>query len=164
MLVRCLIAYFSHSGNTKRIAKMIGELTKGSLYEICPQNPYPSTYKAVLDQARREIMNGVKPALKGQLPSLDEVAVVFVGTPNWWSTIAPPVASFLSQSDLAGKLVIPFCTHGGSGLARIATDMERLVPGAKVLRGYATYEDGGQDTIAELTSWLALIGGMKQMA
>jgi hypothetical protein len=42
--------------------------------------------------------------------------------------------------------------------------MERLVPGAKVLRGYATYEDGGQDTIAELTSWLALIGGMKQMA
>lgn len=160
MLERCLITYYSHSGNTKRIAKMIGELTKGRLYEMCPQNPYPSTYKAVLDQARKEIMNGVMPSLKGQLPSLDEVTAVFVGTPNWWSTIAPPVASFLSQSDLAGKLLIPFCTHGGGGWARIATDMERLAPGAKALPGYATYADGEHGAKAELESWLNQISAM----
>ena len=125
MTEHVLVAYFSRSGNTRKIANLIHQEVGGTLYEIQPQVPYPNSYDAVVDQAKKEIQAGYKPALQSTLDHIESYDTIFVGSPNWWSTIAPPVTTFLSEYDLSGKTIVPFCTHGGGGLGRIAKDKEK---------------------------------------
>ena len=96
---KVLVAYFSHSGNTREMARQIAEATNGDLFEIVPQSAYPAQYDAVTAQAKREIGRGYRPALKGRLPDIGAYDVVFVGSPCWWGTVAPPVATFLVGKD-----------------------------------------------------------------
>lgn len=98
-----LVAYFSHSGNTRAMARQIAEATGGDLFEIVPAAAYPAEYGAVVDQAKKEIGGGVRPALKGRLPDVGAYDVIFVGSPCWWSTVAPPVATFLADCDWAAR-------------------------------------------------------------
>ena len=67
---KVLVAYFSHSGNTREMARQIAEATNGDLFEIVPQSAYPAQYDAVMAQAKREIGRGYRPALKGRLPDI----------------------------------------------------------------------------------------------
>ena len=76
---KVLVAYFSHSGNTREMARQIAEATNGDLFEIVPQSAYPAQYDAVMAQAKREIGRGYRPALKGRLPDIGAYDVVFVG-------------------------------------------------------------------------------------
>ena len=110
---KVLVAYFSHSGNTREMARQIAEATNGDLFEIVPQSAYPAQYDAVTAQAKREIGRGYRPALKGRLPDIGAYDVVFVGSPCWWGTVAPPVATFLAAYDWSGKTVAPFMTQRG---------------------------------------------------
>ena len=103
---KVLVAYFSHSGNTREVARQISEATGGDLFEIVPATPYPTEYRAVVDQGKKEIEAGVRPALKNPVGDLSQYDVIFVGSPCWWATIAPPVATFLTSCDLAGKTVV----------------------------------------------------------
>jgi flavodoxin len=137
MTKKTLIAYYSHSGNTRTIADLIRQFTNGSLFEILPEHPYPENYNQCVEQAKREISSGFKPELKSSTANLETYEVVFVGSPNWWSTIAPPVASFLSnlsKGDLSGKTIVPFITHGGGGVGRCVAEIKKLVPNATVAK------------------------------
>ena len=107
---KVLVAYFSHSGNTRAVAERIAAATGADLFEIVPQKPYPAEYRAVVDQARREIGADYRPALKTDLPDAGRYDVIYIGSPCWWSTVAPPVATFLAAHDFTGKT--------GSALAR----------------------------------------------
>jgi flavodoxin len=147
-----LVAYYSHSGNTEKIARVIGE-QGGILLRIEPVEAYPENYNSVVDQAKREIGKGFLPALKTEIPDLSAYSAIFVGTPNWWSTIAPPIATFLS-SGMAGKKIVPFCTHGGGGTGRILGDIKKLCPNAEVLNCFEIYGDGSGAARAKLVSWL----------
>ncbi|MDR1396649.1 MAG: hypothetical protein LBJ14_02820 [Desulfarculales bacterium] len=129
---RILIAYYSHSGATRRVAEHIKESTGGDIYEIQELEPYPRDYSAVVNQAKKEIAAGHKPSLNGELPDAADYDVIFIGSPNWWSTIAPPAATFLSSLDLTGKRIIPFITHGGGGLGRTISDIKKLCQAAAV--------------------------------
>ena len=80
---KVLVAYFSHSGNTRAMARQIAEATGGDLFEIVPAAAYPAEYGAVVDQAKKEIGGGVRPALKGRLPDVGAYDVIFVGSPCW---------------------------------------------------------------------------------
>ena len=153
-----LIAYFTHSGSTRQIAEQIHEQVGGDLLAIQPEIPYPVSYDAVVEQAKKEIRAGYRPALKSDIGKLDSYDAILVGSPNWWSTIAPPVATFLSQSDLTGKTVVPFCTHGGGGLGRVATDIAKLCPESTVLESFAIRGDAGGNAQSKLTAWLQKIG------
>ncbi|HPT21804.1 MAG TPA: flavodoxin [Bacteroidales bacterium] len=133
---KILIVYFSHSGNTKVIAGYIKDATGGETFEIKPVKDYPSDYNIVVDQAKKEINAGFKPELQGKVADIDKYDVIYVGTPNWWSTMAPPVATFLTSYNLKGKTIIPFVTHGGGGLGRIVTDIRILCPGSDVRNAY----------------------------
>ena len=130
--MKSLIAYYSHTGTTRRAAEAIRAAAGGDLYEIRERDAYPRAYNAVLKRAKQEIGAGTRPPLQGALPDISGYDVVFVGSPNWWSTIAPPVASFLDALDFAGKRIVPFITHGGGGLGRSAADVRRLCPDAAV--------------------------------
>ena len=152
---KVLIAYFSHSGNTQRIAELIQELTGGALHRIEPEQSYPTSYNLTVDQAKKEIKTGFKPTLKSSSLDLGAYDTIFIGSPNWWSTIAPPIATFLSDKDLSGKTVIPFCTHGGGSLGKLETAIKELCPQSTVLDIYGTFGDGGSNAEDQVRAWIS---------
>ena len=158
MAENILIVYSSRSGNTRKIASLIQGEVGGTLHEIQPAVPYPRSYDAVVDQAGEEIQAGYMPALQTKLDHIESYDTVFVGSPNWWNTIAPPVATFLSQYNLSGKTVVPFCTHGGDGLGRIGRDIAKLCPQSTILSSFEIYGSGGRDAQARVSAWLSKVG------
>jgi flavodoxin len=153
-----LIAYYSHSGNTGKIAALIQKQVGGTLFSIEPETAYPQEYAKVVEQSRKEIPEGYKPPLKTKAPDIAAFDTVFVGSPNWLNTIAPPVATFLTENDLSGKKVAPFGTFGGGGIGKIAEDIAKLCPKSTVLEGTALSKDGGADAEASIAVWLKKIG------
>jgi len=148
---KVLTIYFSHSGNTRKIANEIHKVVGGDIVEIQPEKPYPNNYNTVVEQVRREMHSGYKPKLKTRVADLGAYDTVFVGSPNWWHTVAPPVLTYLAESDLAGKTIIPFITHGGGGLGRSSADIAELCPNATILDSLALF---GAD-IRSAQKWLA---------
>ena len=158
MIKQILVVFYSRSGNTRLIANLIHQEVGGTIHEIRPEAPYPNSYDAVVDQAKKEIQAGYKPALESALDHAESYDTIFVGSPNWWSTIAPPVATFLSKYDLSGKTIVPFCTHGGGGLGRIGKDIRKLCPRSTVLSSFEIYGSGGVDAQDRVSTWLRKVG------
>ena len=148
------VAYFSHSGNTREVARQISEATGGDLFEIVPATPYPTEYRAVVDQGKKEIEAGVRPALKNPVGDLSQYDVIFVGSPCWWSTVAPPVATFLADCDWAGKTVVPFMTHEGSRMGRSEEDIRKLCAGATLLGGLPLRGGAVKDSRDVVRKWV----------
>lgn len=155
---KILIAYYSWGGNTRKIAETIAEVSGGTLFEIIPQTPYTDDYNAVVEQGKREINEGFLPPLKESVANMDSYDIILVGSPNWWSTLAPPLATFLSEHDFSGKTVVPFCTHGGGGRARVLSDIEKKVNAATFLEGFDVYNAGTPRTKNDIADWLKNIG------
>ena len=149
-----LIAYYSYSGNTESIAKKIQAKTGGDLFEIKTVTPYPKDYNTVVEQAQKEKQADFYPELQEKVADIAKYDVVFLGTPVWWYTMAPPVKTFIKEKSLDGKTVIPFCTHGGGGASATFSDMAKLAPNAKVLEGIEIYERGNASTDNELNKWI----------
>lgn len=149
---KVLTIFYSYSGNTRRVGREIHRAVGGDITEIEPVNPYPGNYNAVVEQARQELHSGYKPELKAIIENMASYDTIFVGSPNWWHTIAPPVITFLSETDLSEKNIIPFITHGGGGLERSADDIAVLCPYAHVLKSLAVY---GADVKAA-QQWLSI--------
>ena len=155
---KILVVYFSHSGNTRIMAEMIREDSGAEIFEIVPVNTYPKEYRVVVEQAKKEINDGFKPEIKAGIDNISGYDVVFIGSPNWWSTIAPPVATFLSQHDLEGKKVVPFITHGGGGMGHSEADIRKLCPKATVLEGLAVPGNQVRNARKDISDWLKKIG------
>lgn len=155
---KVLVAYFSQSGNTAAVAQQIAQKTGGDLYRIETQTPYPSDYSTLLDQAKQEIRSGAKPALKEAVPALQEYDVIFLGSPNWWGTYAPALNSFIAQSNLQGKTVVPFFTHGGGGMQNCERDLKKQLTGAVVAQGAAFPGRSGGASESALNEWLSKLG------
>ena len=148
---KILIAYYSHSGNTKEAAEKIQSLTGGDLFEIKPANEYPKDYNAVVNQAKQEKADDVRPELVS-LGNVKAYDILFIGTPVWWYTMASPEKTFLSANNLSRTIVAPFCTHGGGGASSTYTDIKNLAQGAEVKEGYTSYENSAN--IEEIGKWI----------
>lgn len=98
-----LVAYFSWSGNTRGIARLLHQKIGGELVEIEPATPYSEDYNTCLEQAKRDQERAARPELKTHIADMTRYDVVFLGYPNWWATIPMPIASFLEQYDFSGK-------------------------------------------------------------
>lgn len=112
---KVLIAYFSYTGNTERVAHSLQEMTGGDLFEIQREPPYDMD----VDDPEAEIENNARPPLAAYLPAeeMAEYATVFVGYPIWYQTMPAPVRTFLEYYDFTGKSVISFCTAASSTIA-----------------------------------------------
>lgn len=152
-----LVAYYSWHGNTRKIAELIGRETGGALFEIEPILPYTTDYGAAVAQAKEEIQAGFRPELQA-MPTITSYPVVFLGSPIWWHTMAPPLAAFIDRFDLHGKTVVPFHTHGGGGVGTFESDLAKMCPDSTVTTGFGTYNRGGSETVAQIVSWLNSIG------
>ena len=135
--MKTAVVYFSWSGNTRFAAETIAKKTGADLFEIKAETPYNSNFQKCCDEAKPEcygkMLRPIKPIEGLDLAKYD---VVFVGTPNWWGTMAPPVRTWVTQSKdaLKGKAVCLFQTHGGGGMQRVGKDFaEAIGDAAKVL-------------------------------
>jgi flavodoxin len=94
---RVLIVYHSHSGNTRKLANRIHKRVGGDIVEIQPVDSYRDDYETVTKQAKRELQSGYKPVLKTRIENIGSYDIIFLGSPNWWDTSAPPVITFLTM-------------------------------------------------------------------
>ena len=155
-------AGYIEKGNTQIVAETIAELTGGGLYRITTVEPYPDDYASMLTRAREELDADARPELAGELPNLDDYDVIMIGYPIWHAATPRPVLTFLEHYDLAGKILIPFNTHEGSGQSGTAREIEASAPGVEMLEGIAiqgkTAQEDADQTRALLTDWLEEIG------
>ncbi|WP_239403346.1 flavodoxin [Alistipes sp. An116] len=152
---KILVAFFSRAGenyavghieqgNTHIVAEMIASATGGTLFRIEPATPYPDDYRACTEVAQREKRSKARPALVGDIAE-EEYDVIFLGYPNWWGDLPMCVYTFLEQHDWQGKVVIPFCTHEGSGLSDTENRLREACRGASVLNGLAVRGSAAQN-------------------
>ena len=163
-----LVAYFSlageqygvgviEEGNTSIIAHMIAEQTGADLFEIEAVTPYPTSHSELLDVSRQEMADNARPEIAGTVDNMDDYDTIFIGYPNWWGDMPMIVYSFLESYDLSGKTIVPFCTHGGSGLSDTESSIADIT-GGTMKDGLAipgTTAQNDRDTAkSEVTQWL----------
>ena len=150
--MRPLVVYYSYSGITRRLAEDIALITDGELRELKLQKPYSFSYNTAVKEVREEIEKGYCPHLTEGAEAIENAEVIFIGSPNWLKTFAPPVLSFLRTVDLSGKTIIPFCTHGGGGFGRMIEDYKKECGNSTIKDGIALKGDYSFD---QLKLWLA---------
>ncbi|MBQ2620717.1 MAG: hypothetical protein IJF84_05205 [Thermoguttaceae bacterium] len=142
---KAIVIYFSHAGenngvgyvqegNTAKVAKTIARRVNADLYEIKEARPYSPKFEACVGQAKEEQRRNARPAIAGRLPDLSSYKVIFIGYPIWFGDCPMIIYSFLEKENLNGKIIIPFCTHEGSGLGKTAQNLQRRFPRAKVVQ------------------------------
>lgn len=151
---KILVAYFSHSGNTKAVAYSICKKTNGEIYEIKTVKPYPTDYNAVVDVAKKELNSDYRPALVNKIKDIKQYDIVFIGYPNWWGTYPQAVKVFLSTNNLVGKTIIPFCTHEGSAMGNSEDDLKALCPKSVLKEGLAIRGSKARNSEDEIQAWL----------
>ena len=163
---KTLVAYFSRAGenygvgvvekgNTEIIAEMIAEAVGADTFRIQTVNAYPESYDECTAVARQERDEGARPELTSAVANMDDYDVIYLGYPIWYGDIPIAVYTFLENYDFTGKTIIPFCTHGGSGLAGTVSSIQATCSGAAVLDGLAiagTTAQNDREAARELVS------------
>ncbi|WP_370572825.1 flavodoxin [Methanomethylovorans sp.] len=169
---KCMIAYYSRAGNnyvsgkivnlpvgnTKVVADMIREITGGDVFSIDPVQSYPKDYSATTNVAKKELNENARPELSSHVENMESYNVIFLGYPNWWGTMPMPVFTFLDKYDFSGKIIVPFCTHEGSGLGHSEKDIAKLCPKATLLKGLDIHGSRVSAAKKDVTNWLSKIG------
>lgn len=119
-------------GNVEQLATWIAEDTKYPLAKIETTENYPDDHEVLVDQATTERSSDFRPELKPLNVDLTEYDTIYIGYPIWWSDLPMAMYSFFEKNDLAGKTIIPFSSHGGSGLAGTVETVEKLSKDASV--------------------------------
>ena len=153
-----LVLFFSHSGNTRKLATMIHERVGGDMVELTTVNAYPQDYDTVVTQAKQEQQDNIRPALSTKLPDLNAYNIIFLGYPNWWGTMPTALFTLLEKHDFSGKVIVPFCTHGGSRLGHSVDDIKKLCPKAKVLKGFSAFGNRVDEAKDNVDAWLHGLG------
>ena len=153
-MAKTLVAYFSASGTTGKVAKDLAAATGADLFEIAPEVPYTRADLNWNNSSSRSSIEmndeSSRPAIAGTVANMDAYDTVFVGFPVWWYVEPRIVDTFLEGYDFAGKTIVPFATSGGSGLGSAPQRMQALVPGATVHPGGLL---NGRPSKAELARW-----------
>ena len=155
---RILVAYFSMSGNTRLIAHDIQRMTGGDLFEIKTVREYGPDFDSAVEQAREELRNDARPELQVKVANMQDYDVVFVGFPNWVGTMPMAVFSFLEQHDFTGKTLVPFCTHGTSGISNTISDLKKLNLHAEIREHIDFYRNDVKNAEESVRNWLRELG------
>ena len=151
---RKLVAYFSASGVTAKVAENLSEAIGADLYEIAPAVPYT---KADLDWTDKNSRSTIemndpasRPVIVGKRDNMGDYDTVFVGFPIWWYVAPTIINTFLESYDLTGKTIIPFATSGGSGMGKTNEKLQPSCPNSKLIEGKAFKKSASN---SELAAW-----------
>lgn len=153
---KVLVAYFSWSGTTQRMAEQIAEQTGGFLFRIEPAVAYPTEYTPCTEVARTERDNDTRPVIAATVKNWDEYDIVFIGCPVWWHTVPMIICTFAESYDFAGKTVVPFCTYASTYRDETLARIVELTPAATHLTGLGL--TGSTITDPNIGNWLRGIG------
>ena len=132
MMNKKLVAYFSASGVTKRVAKQIAEIVHGDVLEIEPVEKYTDDDLNWNDQQSRSSKemadHSYRPAIVLEDLSLDQYDTVLIGFPVWWYTAPTIINTFIESYDFSKQTLIPFCTSGGTGISGCESDLRQSYP------------------------------------
>lgn len=157
---RILVVYYSVSnGNTREIAHQMAEYIKADLAEIQTVQPYDGSYQEVVDQGKQEVQRSYRPPIRPLPFRPEDYDIIAIGTPTWWYTMAPAMATFFSLHEWAGKTIIPFNVHNGSRFSRTIQTIEELEPDATVIEdGFTVSEQTVAEAAPDVAEWLANLG------
>ncbi|WP_051592812.1 flavodoxin [Thomasclavelia saccharogumia] len=159
---KVLVLYFSQSGNTQKLAKLISDRVGGDFTRIETVQTYPDTYEELADFAKEERDNDVHPELKDLDINLDDYDTIFIGYPIWWYQMPMPMYTLFDTYDFSGKTIVPFNTHEGSGDGGTYEDIQELEPNAIVLEGLPIRGgDMENDQSSQVDNWLKELGFME---
>ncbi len=150
---RILVAYFSASGVTAKLAQRLAEAVGADLFEIAPETPYTKADLNWMNKNSRSTVEMSDRACRPPIAKAPDVSgydVIFVGFPVWWYREPSVIDTFMESADFTGKTVVPFCTSGGSGPGDSAQNLQALAKGAVVEDG-KRFEGGA--SIGELGAW-----------
>ena len=150
-----LVAYFSASGVTAKVADMLADAVGADIYEIRPEVPYTKADLNWMDKKSRSTveMNDktIRPAIADKDAKIDQYDTIFIGFPIWWYVAPTIINTFLESYDFAGKKIILFATSGGSKFGRTVEELKISVPDTcKIIEGKLL---NGQHTIPSIRSW-----------
>ncbi|HIS25861.1 MAG TPA: NAD(P)H-dependent oxidoreductase [Candidatus Pullilachnospira intestinigallinarum] len=136
---KTLVAYFSVSGVTARVAKEVADAAGADLYEIRPAQPYSPGDLDWRDKKSRSTMEmndpACRPAIDGQVNGMEQYDTILIGFPIWWYVEPRIVDTFLDSYDFSGKTLIPFATSGGSGISKAQKSLQEHCPAANWKQG-----------------------------
>lgn len=141
-------------GNTEVIARMIAEITGGDLFHIIQKNPYSKEYNACVNEAKIDQRDDKRPALVSFPSSIDEYDVIYLGFPNYWSSMPMAVFTFLEHFDFSGKSIRVFITHEGSGEGKSLEDIKKLCPKSDIKDYITIYGSRVNNERARVKSWV----------
>ena len=134
-----LVAFFSASGTTKKVAQMIAEEVKADLFEIEPKVPYT---KADLDWMNKKSRSSVEMSDKKYRPEIMKKEIdmssydeILLGFPIWWYVAPTIINTFLEAYDFSGKKIVLFATSGGSGFGNTVKELQPSAPEAAITEG-----------------------------
>jgi flavodoxin len=146
-------------GNTRKLAKWIQEETGGDLFSITVEDMYSCYWDEILDRASREKARRARPELTSRVSNISDYDVVFLGFPTWWYTTPMPIASFVESHDLSNKTIVPFVSHGTSGVARTIRDLKRVLPASASIESHiGVYRSETNDAQPKVDVWLEELG------
>lgn len=136
---KVLVAYFSATGTTENVAKIVAEVTDGALFQITPQVTYTS---ADLDWTDKQSRSSVemrdkssRPAIKSRVANINEYDIIYIGYPIWWYVAPTIINTFIEAHDLSGKTIIPFATSGGSPIGPTVEALRKTYPTLNIKDG-----------------------------
>jgi len=153
-----LIVVYSQTGTTMKVAEQIQSLTGADLDTIKCVTPYDGDFGQTIARCQQEMADSVMPELLPLQADLAKYDTIYLGYPIWFGTYAPPVAAFLAQADLKGKVVIPFCTFGSGGLNTSIANLAQAAPEATIAEGYGVRTLRIESADAEVEEFLVRAG------
>ena len=134
-----LVAYFSASGTTRKIAEMIAQAAEADLYEITPKQPYSKADLNWMDKKSRSSVEmsdkKFRPEITDTDAQIDGYDEVILGFPIWWYVAPTIINSFLENYDFSGKKIVLFATSGGSGFGNTVSELKSSAPDAVIVEG-----------------------------
>ena len=140
-------------GNTEIVAEFIQKAIGGDLFEVDTVKPYAEDYYVCTDEAKKELKEQARPALKRYLNSIDEYDNIFIAGPCWWGTYPMAIFTQLEKLNFSGKKVMAVMTHEGSGLGSCEKDLKKLCKGATFGKGLAVHGADAAQSESTVAAW-----------
>ena len=141
-------------GNMQYMAMTIQEAIGGELFRIETKEKYPLEHETLVNQAKEEQNEEVRPELATHIENVEQYDIIFLGYPNWWGDMPQPLYTFLEEYGFSGKTIIPFNSHGGSGFSNTIEEIKKLQPNATVRDdGLSISRNDVADSEQEITDW-----------
>ena len=152
-----LVAFFSASGTTKKVAEMMASAADADMYEIMPKQPYSKADLNWMDKKSRSSVEmsdkKFRPEISDTEVLVDQYDEIILGFPIWWYVAPTIMNTFLEKYDFTGKKIVLFATSGGSGFGNTVSELKPSAPDAEIVEGKVFHRAAKQ----EIEEWVKRI-------